>query len=149
MSYTATVEQGSKMENHSVEKTDRSRSSRRGLGTARWTAIDYVGMTERESRCQDQRKGPRDHRNDQPLRQGKDSATTKRTEASGVGGPGGQMDGIDMKPDQGSGQWVRGQDPPPTRRFRGQDSHASPQPVTTIELGPEDTRTWRNKARSG
>ncbi|KAE8211953.1 hypothetical protein CF327_g4352 [Tilletia walkeri] len=39
----------------------------------------------------------------QPLRQGKDSATTKRTEASGVGGPGGQMDGIDMKPDQGPG----------------------------------------------
>ncbi|KAE8228116.1 hypothetical protein CF326_g6965, partial [Tilletia indica] len=51
------------------------------------TEVDSIkkthrGLTEQDYRCQDERQGPRDYCGDQPLRQGKGSATTRRTEVS-------------------------------------------------------------------
>ncbi|KAE8270483.1 hypothetical protein A4X09_0g1879 [Tilletia walkeri] len=112
-----TEQQGSKTEEYSVEVTDRgARNKRHGVkteGKVRETTVTT-----------------------QPLRQGKGSATTRRTE--GVGredktcntsepanalGQEGEWTASMRNPLKGRDrrQRMRGQDPPPTRRCRSQD----------------------------
>ncbi|KAE8215720.1 hypothetical protein CF319_g8985, partial [Tilletia indica] len=100
---TATVEQGSKTEDDSVEKTDRFKVSRRKarppISPQQSAAASRQGLGNDKTRAKGVRTRPARHRI-QLMRWVKKANGWRRYETG-----------------QGSGQRVRGQDPSPTRRF--------------------------------